>query len=53
MGKVEGRKTFLGVGGRADSFEIILTLIEQGRGLIRHNEDRGRWVTVVTTVMNI
>jgi len=33
---------YLGVDGGTDSIEIVLTVIEWGRGSIRHNEDSGR-----------
>ena len=43
---------YLGVDGRTDSIEIVLTVIEWERVLIRHNEHRGRWLAVLNTVLN-
>ena len=44
---------YLDVDGRTYSIEIVLTIIERGRGLIRRNEDKGRWLAVVNAVINI
>jgi hypothetical protein len=44
---------YQGVDGRTDSIEIVLTVIEWERVLMRYNEDRGRWLAVLNTVLNI